>query len=461
MRAFTKLGAVVLIAAFVTLALVAAFLAGSLRYGGPGELIRRIRVQVAFLSPHPEFVPTPLPTQVDRSGTTPIWLPTAPGSRTAVPTGTDKPVDMSVTPAPTAARSTPTSAPSPTPTVPPTPAHLAALPVVQLSGFAHVWQKWNNCAPATLSMCLSQFGNVPKQEDLALALKGTPDDKNVSPEEIAAYVESQGLRATVRVNGDLDRLRLFLSNGMPVMVESWLEEEPNNGMGHYRLVTGYDDSARLFTLFDSYVSTGVRSDRPYEGIKIGYDELLELWKVFNRTYILTYRDDQSPLVASILGADSDDATMWQNALAQARREVEQSPKDPFAWFNLGTDLVALRSYDEAATAYGTARVIGLPWRMLWYQFGPFEAYYETGLYEELLALANATIRTRGEVEEVYYWKGLGLAATGNMAEARKAWEQALEFNPRYADAANALTGTAQSPQKVSPPLKPAEDSHGG
>ena len=318
---------------------------------------------------------------------------------------------------------------------------------VQITGLTHMWQKWNNCAPATLAMYLSHSGAAPTQDDLALALKGTPDDKNVSPDEVSAYVKSKGLSALVRVNGDLDRLRLFLSNGMPVMLETWLEDGPNNGMGHYRLVTGYDDTTRQFTLFDSYVSAGVRSDQPYAGIRIGYDDLLKLWTVFNRTYILVYRPEKAPLVASILGADAGDAAMRHRALAQAQLEVKGRPKDPFAWFNLATEQVALGNYDEAAKNYGTARVIGLPWRMLWYQFGPFRAYYQTGQYEELTALANATIRTRGDVEEIYYWKGLGLAAAGDVNEARKTWQQALQFNARFADAATALTATAQSPQK--------------
>ena len=50
--------------------------------------------------------------------------------------------------------------------------------------------------------------------------------------------------------------------------------------------------------------------------------------------------------------------------------------------------------EEAAAAFDQARQIGLPWRMLWYQFGPFEAYYETGRYDEVIALADATLQTR-------------------------------------------------------------------
>jgi tetratricopeptide (TPR) repeat protein len=384
------------------------FVIGSVRYGGTEGLLLRLRVEIAAHRPHPQFVPTPLPT------------PTTPPM--ATPTSTPLPA------------ATPISTPPPAAT--PTPAHRPAAEAVELTGFTHAWQTWNNCGPATLSMNLSYFGSTLSQADLAAALKPNRDDKNVSPEEMAAFARSQGLRALVRANGDADRLRLLLSNGFPVLIESWLEAE--GGMGHYRLLTGYEDESRQWIAFDSYVSAGVSDKKPYRGIRLAYDEVDRLWAVFNRTYILIYNDEMAPAVLSILGQEADDKTMWQRALLKAQEEVRQRPDDPFAWFNLGTDLVALGQFEQATVAYDRARVIGLPWRMLWYQFGPFRAYYEAGRYEELIALADATIATAGNVEETYYWKGLGLAAQGDTAGARQAWQRAVELNPNYAEAAAAL-----------------------
>lgn len=329
--------------------------------------------------------------------------------------------------------------PTASPTATPTPAYRPAATAVALTGFTHTWQTWNNCGPATLAMHLSYFGSTLSQADVAAVLRLNKDDKNVGPEELAAFARSQDLHALVRVNGDADRLRLLLSNGVPVLIETWLEPEPGNGMGHYRLLTGYDDAQQEWIAFDSYVSRGVDPYQPYRGIHLPYDEVARLWAVFNRTYVLVYTDDLAPVVLSILGEDTDDTTMWQRALLRVQAEVQQRPNDPFAWFNRGTDLVALGQFEQAAAAYDQARLIGLPWRMLWYQFGPFRAYYETGRYQELIVLADATIRTAGDIEEVYYWKGLGLTAQGNIAGARQAWQRALELNPNYAEAAAALT----------------------
>ena len=128
-----------------------------------------------------------------------------------------------------------------------------------------------------------------------------------------------------------------------------------------------------------------------------------------------------------------------------RAETQERPGDPFAWFNLGSDLVALGKFELAATAYDHARQIGLPWRMLWYQFGPFQAYYETGRYQEVVALADATIQTTSSVEEIYYWKGMALQAQGDIIGARQAWQRALELNPDYAEAAEVLAGLEPQP----------------
>jgi tetratricopeptide (TPR) repeat protein len=421
---------------------------GSVRYGGPGDLLLRVRAEVAAHQPHPQLVPTPL-LAANRAGR--ALLPkTTPPAGVAQPVGKQaatlpqmaKPEAAKPAPQPISHAADPLARASSSISKPAL-TYRPAKAAVELSGVPHVWQKWNNCGPATLAMSMGYLGSQLSQVDIAAALKPDQDDKNVSPEEMAAFARSHGFHALVRANGDFDRLRLLLSNGVPVLVETWLEQEPGNGMGHYRLLTGYDDAAQQWTLFDSYVSAGVDANQPYRGIHLAYAEMDQLWAVFNRTYILVYTDNLAPAVLGILGDQADDASMWQQALRQAEAEVERRPDDPFACFNLGSDEVALGQFEQAAAAYDRARVIGLPWRMLWYQFGPFRAYYETGRYEELTSLANATIATAGNIEEIYYWKGMGLAAQGDAAGARRAWQRALELNPHYAPAAAALNGQGE------------------
>jgi tetratricopeptide (TPR) repeat protein len=110
----------------------------------------------------------------------------------------------------------------------------------------------------------------------------------------------------------------------------------------------------------------------------------------------------------------------------------------FSWFNVGTNLTALGRYDEAAAAYDQARQLGLHYRMLWYQFGPYEAYYAAGRYEDVIALANATLATARNLEESYYWRGMAHLAQGNRADARADFKAALRYHEEWGPATKAL-----------------------
>jgi hypothetical protein len=112
----------------------------------------------------------------------------------------------------------------------------------------------------------------------------------------------------------------------------------------------------------------------------------------------------------------------------------------FAWYNLGTNLVTLGDFAGASQAYDQAFAInaGLPemqrlYRMLWYQVGPYEAYYYAGRFQDVLDLGNATLAWVGKpvLEETYYWMGMARQATGDMDKAVKNYTRAAELNPNY------------------------------
>ena len=140
--------------------------------------------------------------------------------------------------------------------------------------------------------------------------------------------------------------------------------------------------------------------------------------------MLVYDDARATTAEAIIGEDMNDQAMWEQALALAQAEAQANPQDAFAWFNLGSSLEALGRPADAAVAFDQARVIGLPWRMLWYQFAPFRAYYDAGRYDELVAVADATIATAGNIEETFYWKRQGLAGAGRHRR------RARELSPR-------------------------------
>ena len=128
-------------------------------------------------------------------------------------------------------------------------------------------------------------------------------------------------------------------------------------MGHYRLLTGYDDVSQQWTAYDSYVSKGVKSSDSYQGIPLPYQEMYELWTVFNRVYVVTiHRRSSKRWYRAFWVNQRDDRIMWNTALQQAQADVHSRiPNDAFAWFNLGSDLVALGQYQAASDAYTQRR----------------------------------------------------------------------------------------------------------
>lgn len=386
-------------------------------------------------------LPTPPPvSEARRDALLKARLPTVIPSAVApgpLPTETAPPplpTVMALTPVPSA-----TASPSPTPTVTPTPSATPypATPVAEAAGVEGIQyhaQEWNNCGPATLTMNLSFFGIYQHQREAASFLKPNGDDKNVSPEQMLAYAAQKGLAGIVRMGGNTDLLRRFLSNGIPVIIETWIKPEDHGGMGHYRLVTSFDGGT--FIVQDSYFGPD----------RLLYGRELDLgWRVFNRKFIVLFEPEQEELVMALLGPLADEPTMLHMTLERAQEEAAGDPDDAFAWFNLGTVYTQLGETDLAVDAFDEARRIGLPLRMFWYQFEPFEAYLDAGRYDDVVKLGYATAYSASGHEEAYFYEGMGYLGKGMEDMAVSRWRQALAYNPNYEPAAGALEalGVAQ------------------
>ena len=381
-------------------------------------------------NPHPDTLPTPARTQPPTP--TPAHIPA-----TSTPAATGIPTSV---PSPTPTRVPSTSTPVPTPT--PTP------PVrFTLSGLQHEHQGWNNCGPTTLAMALSYWGCSETQNHVAPVLKPDPEDKNVSPWEMESYVRGLGLGAIVRVGGTIDGLKALVRAGFPVIAETWYVRDARDQLGHYRLVIGYDEAAQEFLTYDSLHGPDVT---------IGYQEMDELWRVFNRTYLVVYAPERWETLAAVLGPDLDDGAMYERALETARVEAVNPPEGcvayadcadwvTFSWFNAGSSLTSLGRHAEAASAYDQARQLRLHFRMLWYQFGPYESYHAVGRYDDVVALADATLATASNLEESYYWRGMARLAQGDADGARADFQTALHFHEDWPPAVVALAGMTDSP----------------
>lgn len=389
--------------------------------------ISELRARIKYaLSPPAEAVFTPDPTLVAMvQSTISALTPTA----TATPT-----------PGPTA---TPTLTATPTDVPTPIPAS------VQLKGVRHEYQKWNNCGPANLSMALSFWGWQGDQRPIAAFVKPDPQDKNVMPYELADFVESEtGLRILYRVGGNLDLLKSLVAAGFPVIIEKGFEGPGFDGwMGHYEVITGYDDGRSRFTAQDSYIMP----DLP-----VSYRDVEVYWRAFNYTFLVIYPPEREEDLLALLGPLADETASYQIAAQRASDEIyATTDRDQFfAWFNRGSSLVLLRDYQGAAQAYDAAFKLYAtldpstrPWRMLWYQTGPYFAYYYSGRYLDVLNLATQTLSNMSEpiLEESYYWRALSRLALGDSAGAVDDLRASLNYHPGFAPSVAQLQAMGINP----------------
>lgn len=331
------------------------------------------------------------------------------------------------TPDPATPTPTPEKSPTPTPTPTPLP------PQAKLEPAEYEKQDMNNCGPATLAMFLRMYGWEGDQFAISNQIKPVPQDRNVNIDELFNYtLHNIGwLHTGFRVGGTVDTLRAFLAAGYPVVIEEgFLMEEsywPNDDRwaGHYLLITAYDDTRKVFTTQDSFLG---------ENRVVSYQDLNRTWQTFNRVYFFAYPPEDEDKIRGILGEDWDEEANRKNALAAAQKETEVEPRNPFAWFNLGSNLVYFGRYAEAAQAYDEARLHRLPQRMLRYQFGPFFAYFNTNRTDDLLELAEYALNITPNSEEALLWRGWAYYRLGDKEKAAEDFLTALEARPGYFDA---------------------------
>jgi tetratricopeptide (TPR) repeat protein len=279
-------------------------------------------------------------------------------------------------------------------------------------------------------MALSVFGIARDQLAAAALLKPDGKDTNVSPAELAAYLRAQGLRARVVFGAEAATLRLLVAAGAPAIVEQWIAVEGRGEMGHYRVITGYQEGA--FLAQDSYYG-------PDRAIEIALFEAE--WRPFGRAMVVPYREDQEAAVSAALGPLADEGAMVRAALARQEAE-DASIGDAWAHFALAEARARVGDWAGAAEAGDRAMAAGLPFRTLWYQFGYYRSLYETGRFQNLLDLCDRTLAPmKGEqLEETHYWRGMALRGLGREAEAVAAFQAALRFNPHFSEARTALGG---------------------
>jgi len=356
--------------------------------------------------------------------------------------------------------STPKPGPTPRPTVTSTP-----LPAtVMLNGikYEHQHGRLNYCGPANFSMALTYWGWDGNRDVIGKAVKPTDKDKNVMPYELQDFITDNvpGMRSIVRNGGDIEMLKRLVSAGFPVVVEKGIYELDVNGkygwMGHYAFVTGYDEPKQLIIYQDTYQPQGAP---PGPNRQIKYSTFIEGWRAFNYVFVIVYPDEKENEVLTLLGPLVDDEQANRRALSVAQAEAQTLTDIDrfFAWFNVGTSHVALFQYVDAAIAYDYAFSLYAdlsvndsvrPYRMMWYQTGPYKAYFYANRFADVINLADTTLDdtiSEPVLEESLYWRGRGYYMAGKTDLAVKDYRAALSVHPQWIPATQALQDLGVQP----------------
>jgi tetratricopeptide (TPR) repeat protein len=373
-------------------------------------------------------------------------------------------IEKTLTPA---ATSTPRPGPTATRTVTPEPLPAA----VNLPGVVYVDQheRWNYCGPANITMALNFWGWKGNRDDVARVVKpGSGDksksfieqglpDKNVMPYELVDFVnENTDYRALMRYGGDEHLIKSLLAAGFPVIVEKGYYERDYAGkidwLGHYLFTTGYDDARGGFIVQDAYL-------KPGKNLLSEYDVYQDGWRSFNYLFMVVYPPEKEADVMKVLGPWTDESWAAQHALEIAEQEIISLGGNDlfFAWFNKGTSHVALQEYVDAGHAYDQSflqyaqwdiKEKNRPFRMMWYQTGPYFAYFYSGRYQDVVNLADTTLNetiSTPSLEESLLWRGRAYFQLGNTQAAIDDYRAALKIHVNWGPAVQALQDLGLQP----------------
>jgi tetratricopeptide (TPR) repeat protein len=263
------------------------------------------------------------------------------------------------------------------------------------------------------------------------------------------------MTALIRQGGDVETIKRLVSAGFPVVAEKGYYERDFTGkvgwMGHYQFITGYDDKSRELIVQDTY------NDGP--NFHIGYEEFMEGWRSFNYLFAVIYPVERESEVLTLLGglANEEDAARHALEIAKVESKSLGGIDRYFAWFNIGTSHIALRQYVDAAMAYDQAFAVYAnlasddttrPYRMMWYQTGPYWAYYYSGRYADVINLANTTLKdtiSEPVLEESLLWRGRAYYMAGDTQSAINDYRASLKVHPLWAPALQALQDLGVQP----------------
>ena len=282
-------------------------------------------------------------------------------------------------------------------------------------------------------MALSYVGIQKGQEELGQILRpyqiagGDNDDKSVTLEEVSEQAEIYKLNSYLRPNGTIQKLKQFISNGIPIVARTWTKVDED--IGHYRIIRGYDDQTQEIIQDDSLQGKNLR---------FTYDVFLKMWQPFNYEYLVIVDENKKKIAEKILGEEFDEKKAWQNALTRIEQETKKDPDNRHLIFAKSRIYYHLSDYEKSIQEFEKVEN-KLSFRTLWYQIEPIQAYYELENYDRVFDITEKILNNQNRAfSELYIIRGDIFKNQGKIEAARSEYEKAVMYNVNKSDARERL-----------------------
>src|SRR5260370_6349920 len=121
-----------------------------------------------------------------------------------------------------------------------------------------------------------------------------------------------------------------------------------------------------------------------------------------------------------------------------RALLARNPSDIYSRFNLSVALYYTGQYQESVNEFERVQY-QLPFRTLWYQIEPIEAYYALGDYQQVFTLTDAILNNGNRAfSQLYLLRGKIDLKQGNVQAAKAEFEKAVFYNKNLREAQDAL-----------------------
>jgi predicted double-glycine peptidase len=195
-----------------------------------------------------------------------------------------------------------------------------------IQGMQRIKQLTNYCGPATLAMVLRYYGLDVTQEEIGKIIYDRSSGAT-NGADMLLYSRERGF-AAYSWNSSIDDVKKKLAAGFPVIVLQQNSREDISG--HYRILTGYDDSTSVFSVLDPY----------YEITSMSYTECEQLWRRMGHWALLIVPsakdsfkeelDARNPVVHMDLSTAKFKRGEYREALEEAKLALSLEPHNYYA-----------------------------------------------------------------------------------------------------------------------------------